>query len=214
MRETDAHCRGAPAGAAFELLLGTPGRKRSRARRHGRPRAETAAGRDRADRVREHGIARGAGGGRQRAHQQVRGGLSRQPLLRRLPVRRRGRDAGHRARQEALQVPLRQRAAALGQHRQPGSLHGADEARRHLHGAQPGGRRSPDARIAGQPVRQVVQGRALRRAPAGPPHRHGRGGEHWRDSTSRRSSSPAAAPIRAPSTSPRSAPSPTRSAPI
>ena len=34
-----------------------------------------------------------------------------------------------------------------------------------------------------------------------------------RDSTSRRSSSPAAAPIRAPSTSPPSAPSPTRSAP-
>ena len=127
--------------------------------------------------------------------------------------RRRGRDAGHRARQEALQVPLRQRAAALGQHRQPGSVHGADAARRHLHGAQPGGRRAPDARLAGQPVRQVVQGRALLRAPAGPPHRHGRGGGAWRASTSRRSSWPAAAPIRASSTSPPSARSPTRSAP-
>ena len=31
---------------------------------------------------------------------------------------------------------LRQRAAALGQHRQPGGVHGADAARRHLHGAR------------------------------------------------------------------------------
>ena len=121
-----------------------------------------------------------------RAHQQVRRGLSRQPLLRRLPVRRRGRDAGHRARQEAVQVQLRQRAAALGQHRQPGRVHGADEARRHLHGAEPGGRRTPDARLAGQPVGQVVQGRALHGAPAGPAHRHGRGGGAGARSTSRR----------------------------
>ena len=63
---------------------------------------------------------------------------------------------------------------------QPGGLHGADEARRHLHGHEPGRRRSPDARLAGQPVRQVVQGRALRGAPAGPAHRHGRGGERSR----------------------------------
>ena len=176
MRKSDVNCRRAPAGAALALLLGDADRQRSRARRHGRPRAETPAGRDRADRVGEHGVARRAGGSRQRTHQQVRRGLSRQPLLRRLPVRRRGRATGHRARQEALQVSLRQRAAALRQHGEPGSFHVADEARRHVHGAEPGGRRAPDARLPGQPFGQVVQGGALHRAPAGSPHRHGRGG--------------------------------------
>ncbi len=73
-------------------------------------------------------------------------------------------------------------------------------------------RRPSDARLARQPVGQVVQGRAL----------HGASGHAtastWtrcassRTSTSRASSSPAARPIRASSISPPSAPSPTRSA--
>ena len=49
-----------------------------------------------------------------RAHQQVRRGLPRPPLLRRLRVRRRRREPRHRARQVAVRRRLRQRAAALG----------------------------------------------------------------------------------------------------
>ena len=156
---------------SLALLLLEPHRARPGGLRHRRPRAQTPAGRDRADRVGELRLARRARGRRHGAHQQVRRGLPRRPLLRRLPVRGPGGDARHRARQEALQLPLRQRAVALGQHRQPGSLHGPDAAGRHVHGAQPRCRRPPHARLAGQPVGQMVQGRALSRAPAGPAHR-------------------------------------------
>ncbi len=83
--------------------------------------------------------------------------------------------AGDRAGQETVQLSVRQRAVALGQHRQSGSLHGADEPRRYLHGAEPRRRWTPDARLARQHVGQVVQGGALHGAPAGSPHRHGRG---------------------------------------
>jgi hypothetical protein len=76
--------------------------------------------------------------------------------------------------------------SALRQHGEPGSVHGVDEARRHLHGSEPGGRRAPDARLTGQPFRQVVQRGALHRAAAGPPHRHGRGAQPCADSTSPR----------------------------
>ena len=88
-----------------------------RGRGRGRGRARPRAARDRADRQREHrqpGRARGAGLG---AHQQVRRGLSRQALLRRLRVCRRRRAARDRARQAAVRLRLRQRAAAL---RRPG----------------------------------------------------------------------------------------------
>ena len=86
------------------------------------------------------------------------------------------------------------------------------QARRHHPRAVAGRRRAPHPRGRAQPVRQVVQGRALRRAPGGPAHRLRRGGQRWPAGTGRASSSPAARPIRASSTSPASAPSPTRSA--
>ena len=62
-------------------------------------RAAPPAGPDRADRVGEHRLARGAGGAGLGAHQQIRRGLSGPALLRRLRVRRRRRAARHRARQ-------------------------------------------------------------------------------------------------------------------
>ncbi len=77
-------------------------RIRSRDRRRDRQGARPPAARDRADRLREHrlqGRARGAGLGHD---QQICRGLSGQALLRRLPVRRHRRDAGDRARQEAV----------------------------------------------------------------------------------------------------------------
>ena len=65
---------------------------------------------------------RRAPGGGERAHQQVRRGLSRQALLRRLRGGRRGRDSGHRAGQGPLRRRARQRAAPLRLHGQPGRL--------------------------------------------------------------------------------------------
>ena len=121
------------------------------------------------------GGARGAGLG---ADQQVRRGLSGQALLRRLRVRRRRRDAGDRARQEAVRRGLRQRPAELRQPDEPGGVPGAARAGRHLHGPRPRRRRPPDPRLAGQHVRQVVQGRALRRAPRRPAARLRRGRAH------------------------------------
>ena len=52
-----------------------------------------------------------------RPHQQVRRGLSGQALLRRLRVRRRGREARHRPRQAALRRRARQRPAPLRRRR-------------------------------------------------------------------------------------------------
>ena len=66
-------------------------------------RREPAAGRPhRADRVGELRQPGGAGGAGHAAHQQVRRGLSRQALLRRLRVRRRRRAARDRPREEAV----------------------------------------------------------------------------------------------------------------
>ena len=71
------------------------------------PQRDAPAGRAaRADRLRElrqsEAVLEAAGLG---AHQQVRRGLSGQALLRRLRVRRRGRDAGHRARRSSCSAP-------------------------------------------------------------------------------------------------------------
>ena len=71
---------------------------------------------------------------------------TRPALLRRLPVRRHRREPRHRPRQAALQLQLRQRAAELRQPGQPGRVHGARQARRHHHGAQPRPRRAPHPR--------------------------------------------------------------------
>ncbi len=105
--------------------------------------------------------ARGAGLG---DDQQIRRGLSGPALLRRLPVRRYRREARHRARLPAVRLPLRQRAAQFRQPGQPGGVHGADEARRHLHGPRSRLRRPSHPRLARQHVGQVVQRGQLRRA--------------------------------------------------
>ncbi len=52
----------------------------------------------------------------------------------------------HRARQGAVRGRLRQRPAALGLAGQPGGVHGAAAAGRHLPGHGPGRRRPPDPR--------------------------------------------------------------------
>ena len=157
------------------LLLGPRGGRPGRLRRRG-PRDRPPAQRDRADRLGEHRQPRGAGGRRLGPHQQVCRGLSGPALLRRLPVRRRGGDAGHRSRQAAVRLQLRQRAAEFRQPGQPGRAAGAGQARRHHPRAVAGGGRAPHPRRGPQPVGQVVQGRALRRAPRGPAHRPRRGG--------------------------------------
>ena len=74
-------------------------------------RREPAPGRaHRAHRLGELRLAGGDGGAGQPAHQQVRRGLPRQALLRRLRVRRHGRAARDRPRQAAVRRRLRQRA--------------------------------------------------------------------------------------------------------
>mgnify|MGYP003694115225 CR=1 FL=1 len=56
---------------------------------------------------------------------------------------------------------FRQRAAELRQPDEPGGVSGAAAARRHLHGPRSRRRRPSHPRLAGQHVRQVVQGAAL-----------------------------------------------------
>ena len=91
--------------------------------RRGHPRrARPAARRPPADRQRELHVPGGAGRAGLDAVQQVRRGLPRQALLRRLRRRRPGRDDRHRARQGAVRRRARQPAAALGRQRQPRGL--------------------------------------------------------------------------------------------
>ena len=114
-------------------------------------------------------------------------GLSGPALLRRLPVRRHRRAAGDRARRPSCSAAsfanvqphsgAQANAAAFMALMQPGdTFMGLNLAA--------GGHLTP--RLAGQHVGQVVQGRALQRAARRPAHRHGRGGEARRASTSRR----------------------------
>jgi hypothetical protein len=116
----------------------------------------------RADRVRElrePRRARGAGVG---ADEQVRRGLPRQALLRRLRVRRHRRGARDRAREEALRRRVRERPAALGFAGEPGGLRGSDEAgRRHARDVARA-RRPSYARLGGQLLRQDLPGLLLR----------------------------------------------------
>ena len=122
------------------------------------------AGRHRTDRVGEHRLRRRAGSAGLGADQQIRRGLSRPPLLRRLRLCRRGGEPGDRPRQAAVRLRLRQRAAALRRAGQPGGVPGAAAARRHHPGHEPRRRRPPDPRRRAQPVRQVVPRGAVRRA--------------------------------------------------
>ena len=143
-------------------------RRRSARRPAHRPRAGPAAARARADRERE---LRQPGGDRRHghpAHQQVRRGLSRPALLRRLRGHRRGRAARHRPAQAALRRRARQRAAALGRAGQLRRVHGGDPPGREDHGHVAAARRAPVARRGGQPQRRGLEGGALRRRPARP----------------------------------------------
>ena len=120
------------------------------------------------------------------ADQQVRRGLSRPALLRRLRVRRCRRTAGHRARAEAVRRRARQRAAALRRAGEHGRLLRLPGAGRHHPGDEPRPRRPSDARHAPQLLRQVLSSvvhygvRKDDRA-----HRLRPGRRSWRASTSR-----------------------------
>src|SRR5262249_3368301 len=70
----------------WALLLRPPARGRSRIGGGGRSRARSPAMANRTDRQREHRLAGGAGGSGLGADQQIRRGLSRPPLLRRVQV--------------------------------------------------------------------------------------------------------------------------------
>ena len=96
-----------------------------------------------------------------RAHQQVRRGLPRPPLLRRLRVRRRRRDARDRPRQERCSAPsyanVQPHSGAIGQRRgaaraiaTPGDTHPRPRARP---------RRPPHARHEAQLLRQALRRR-------------------------------------------------------
>ena len=159
------------------VLLRRPRRRRSRDRARHRAGARPPARRDRADRLREHRLQGGAGGAGLGDDQQIRRRLSGPALLRRLPVRRHRRDAGDRARLQAVRLQVRQRAAELRQPGQSGGVPGPDAAGRHVHGARSRGGRPSHPWLAGQHVRQMVQVRVLRRRPRDAAHRHGRGRE-------------------------------------
>ena len=155
-------------------------RGRSGHRRRDPRRTRPAAPRDRADRVGKHRQPRGAGSAGLGPDQQICRGLSGQSLLRRLRMGRRRRNAGDRARQEAVRRGLRQRAGQFRQPDEPGGVSGAAAARRHLHGPRSRRRRTSHPWLAGQHVRQMVQGLALHGAARGPDHRHGCGGQTGR----------------------------------
>ena len=91
------------------------GRSGNRAR--GRARTRPPARRDRAHRLGEYRVARGARGAGVGADQQICGRLSTKALLRRLPIRRYRGEPGDRARMRAVRLPLRQCPA---QFREPG----------------------------------------------------------------------------------------------
>ena len=158
------------AGPRRAAGRGRPGGLRRRHRRTAPPAAD--AGDDRQRELRPHRRHAGPGFG---DDQQVRGGLSRPALLRRLRERRRHRTAGDRPDQGAVRGGLRQRAAALRGAGQRRRLPGADQARGHHPGTVPGARWAPDARHADQLLRAAVRGGRVRGVQGGLPRRHGRG---------------------------------------
>jgi len=99
------------------------------------------------------------------ADQQVRRGLPRQAILRRLRGHGRDRAARHRARQAAVRRRARQRPAARRQPGQHGRLLRRLPAGRpgHGHGPRPG--RPPDPRQPGELQRQALRDPLLRRRP-------------------------------------------------
>ncbi|CAA9491666.1 MAG: Serine hydroxymethyltransferase, partial [uncultured Solirubrobacteraceae bacterium] len=163
---------------AAGLLRAPSRRRRSRGRRGYGPRARASARHARDDRLGELRAAGHPGVPGQRPHQQVRGGLSRQALLRRLRARRRHRAAGDRPRQVPVRRRARQRPAARRRAGQRRRLPRAAAARRHGDGALAGPWRPPHARHEDQRLRAPVRHRALRGLAGDLPHRDGRGRPH------------------------------------
>ncbi len=106
-----------------------------------------------------------------RDDQQVRRGLPRPALLRRLRERRCRRTAGHRARQQAVRRRVRQRPAALRSPGQHGRVLRLPGAGRHAAGHGPVPRRPPHPRHAPEFLGQAVQGGPLRSPPGRSAHR-------------------------------------------
>ena len=130
---------------AARLLRAPARRGRPRGRRGHRPRARAPAahaGDDRLGELRAAGRARVPG---QRAHEQVRRGLSGQALLRRLRVHRRHRAARDRPREGAVRGRARERPAARRRAGQHGRLPRAAAAGRPHHGPVAAARRPPHA---------------------------------------------------------------------
>ena len=153
--------------AARELPDRPAGRGRSRDRRRARGRAAAPAADAGDDRLGELRAAGGARRGRLGADQQVRRGLPRPPLLRRLRGGRRRRAAGDRPGQGAVRRRARQRP---GPRRRPGQqrrLHGAARAGRHDPRPGPRPRRPPQPRDEDQRLRQALQPGRLPRPPRG-----------------------------------------------
>ena len=128
-------------------------------------RARPPARPDRADRLRELHLAGDPRGRRLGADEQVRGGLPRPPLLRRLRDRRRDRAARDRPCEGPVRRRPRERPAARGRAGEHGRLPRPPRARRHRALAPPRPRRPPDARAEGQLLRAAVHDRPLRGLP-------------------------------------------------
>ena len=120
-------------------------------------------------------MAGGPRGGRLRPHEQVRRGISRAPLLRRLRGRGRDRAARDRPCEGAVRRRARERPAARGRAGEHGRLPRAPRAGRHgaLAAARP--RRPPDPRLEGQLLGPALHDRPLRRRARDRRRRRGRG---------------------------------------
>ena len=129
------------------------------------------AGRNRTHRQREHRLRRGARSPRQRPDEQIRRGLSRPPLLRRLRTSRHRRAPRHRARQIPLRLQLRQRAAPFRRSSQPGRLPRTHIRRRDHPRHESCRRRPPHPWRRAQPLRQMVPCHPIRRPPRRRPAR-------------------------------------------
>ena len=154
-RQFEGNRRVASSGHGRRALIRPPAcrrARRGRSRRRGAaPRGARAAARaDRADRLRELHVALDPRGGRLGADEQVRRGVSRQALLRRLRGRRPDRAARDRPGEEPLRSRARERPAPRGRAGEHGRLLRADGAGRHRALAPARPRRPSHARPQGQ----------------------------------------------------------------
>ncbi len=130
--------------------------------------AEVGPGADRLGKLHQRGRA---GSCRHDPHQQIRRGLSRPSLLRRLRSHRHDRRAGPPTGLRALRLRACQRPAARRLAGQHGGLPHRAQAGRHLSRNEPGPGRTPDARQSGEFLGAALQRGRLRRARERPSHR-------------------------------------------